>query len=259
MDDRTPPAEFDEQARDRIRRGLLRYMEEHRIGTPRLRERIMKADKRARELPLSNLQRFLANKHRTFDTYVGMCHEFLDSVGAPLTADEFAPMFLKFLGIPKQTKSVGRDPELMTKYVGSYSRHSYGQGKLSPRRVPAAPWGNQSGKLTLTPAGNEPYLVAVEFVDEPTVTNRVPEHRRALEGVAVTLGNSLCIFARDLLTRFPWSSTVIWALPSDPPGAPEIVEGTCYGPLPDRVENIQLGLSSMLRVQYLPEAPEETT
>lgn len=72
---------YDQKERERIRRSLRRYMEQHRIGTPTLQFRIIEADARGRELPLSTLQRFVAGSHRTSDAYVDMCRQFLESAG----------------------------------------------------------------------------------------------------------------------------------------------------------------------------------
>ena len=68
---------FDQRERELVRSALRRYMEENRIGTPTLQYRIIEADPRRREIPLSTLQRFITGAHHTQDHHVALCHAFV--------------------------------------------------------------------------------------------------------------------------------------------------------------------------------------
>lgn len=92
---------FDQASRDRIRRVLLRYMEQHGIGVPKLRERIAVANgfDPIDIVDQKTLQRFLADSHRTRDEFVGYCQAFteMNSDDAPL--EEFGEAIVAFLGV----------------------------------------------------------------------------------------------------------------------------------------------------------------
>lgn len=80
---------FDVADRDRLRRVLLRYMEENRIGVPTLQKLVAEANDLALDrLPLKTLQRFLADTHRSNDIMVRFCHRFAESLpdDDPLTS-----------------------------------------------------------------------------------------------------------------------------------------------------------------------------
>lgn len=74
---------FDSAERDRIRRIMLRYMQDNRIGTPKLRDLIAAANGLALRrdgkdpIALSTVQRFVAGTHRANDTFVGLCARFV--------------------------------------------------------------------------------------------------------------------------------------------------------------------------------------
>ncbi len=74
---------FDDAARASIRRRLLHYMSEHRIGVIRLADRISKANRRNPEIPIKTLQRFLAGQFRTSDMYVGFFQQFAEGLAEP--------------------------------------------------------------------------------------------------------------------------------------------------------------------------------
>jgi hypothetical protein len=199
MDEPVRRPEFDEQARDRIRRGLRRYMEAHRIGTPTLLTRIMEADApRFRELPLSTLQRFLADSHRTLDPYVDMCGQFLKSQEKS-PAREFGEAFLSF---------AGREPDLETADGLSLS------GRLDSL---AAAWESYAGdsntpysEIAFTKEAGRSFLFAEEavFFNLPERPGR--RERRPFEGAAVLSGSRLVAVLRDGLTRAPKCYSLSW-------------------------------------------------
>lgn len=88
MDTGTPPvlkvSHYEKAERDRIRRILLRYMEENRIGVPKLQMLILRANGYSADqidnVPLKTLQRFLDNRRRTNDTFITLCARFADDL-----------------------------------------------------------------------------------------------------------------------------------------------------------------------------------
>jgi hypothetical protein len=79
------PPEHDREARDRIRNRLLHYMREHGIGAPELTVRIYNAQepKQLKPVGISTVQRFLANKVRTVESYVDMFERFVEKFPSP--------------------------------------------------------------------------------------------------------------------------------------------------------------------------------
>ncbi|RIK59422.1 MAG: hypothetical protein DCC64_15855 [Planctomycetota bacterium] len=91
--------QFSEADRQRIRSALQRYMRDHKIGVPTLRERICKATGRIRNtpsgddpylVPQKTLQRFLAGSHRTQDLVLVPIAEFAKSLPARNVVEELA-------------------------------------------------------------------------------------------------------------------------------------------------------------------------
>lgn len=79
------PPEHDKEARARIHNKLLHYMREHRIGAPELTARIYAAQEpqQPKSVGISTVQRFLANKVRTVESYVGMFERFVEKFPSP--------------------------------------------------------------------------------------------------------------------------------------------------------------------------------
>jgi hypothetical protein len=79
------PPEHDQEARARIRNKLLHYMREHRIGAPELTARIYAAQEpqQKKSVGISTVQRFLANKVRTVESYVDMFERFAKDFPSP--------------------------------------------------------------------------------------------------------------------------------------------------------------------------------
>lgn len=74
---------FDAKTRDQIRRKILHYKKEHRLGIGRLAVRISQAHPREPIIPEKTLQRFLAGIIRTQDMYVGFYKKFTDGLPDP--------------------------------------------------------------------------------------------------------------------------------------------------------------------------------
>lgn len=69
---------FDAGERELIRKKLIHYMKENGIGAPKLAERIKAFHRLDTPLPVSTLQRFLANRMRTNELFVRFCHRFVE-------------------------------------------------------------------------------------------------------------------------------------------------------------------------------------
>jgi hypothetical protein len=150
---------FDEPARRRVRDGLRSYMRAHRIGAPTLQARIIEADApRFREVPLSTLQRFLRDAHRTADAHVALCAEFLEKAGESVAAEDtgFAPALAGFIGMPDDPLTLA-DEALQAELAGDYSWEA----------------GRQEGdpviRLGLMAVAGKPWLDAAETVSPSEV------------------------------------------------------------------------------------------
>lgn len=98
MTERRPA--YDDSERERIRRLLLRYKDDHGVGVPTLQLRIAEAigDANPDRVPLKSLQRFIAATHRTDDALVDHCMNFLMSVAPPPAEEGLASALRAFLG-----------------------------------------------------------------------------------------------------------------------------------------------------------------
>jgi hypothetical protein len=72
--------EYDLAERERLRRTLLAYMKEHKIGVPRLAQRVKDTVHRNPEIPVKTLQRFMKGEVRTLDMHVGFLAQFAEIV-----------------------------------------------------------------------------------------------------------------------------------------------------------------------------------
>jgi hypothetical protein len=69
---------YDLAQRERIRQTLLDYMKEHKIGVPRLAQRVKETVHRNPEIPVKSLQRFMKGEVRTIDMHVGFLAQFVE-------------------------------------------------------------------------------------------------------------------------------------------------------------------------------------
>jgi hypothetical protein len=72
--------EFDLAEREQLRQTLLAYMKEHKIGVPRLAQRVKDTVHRNPEIPIKTLQRFMKGEVRTLDMHVGFLAQFTEKV-----------------------------------------------------------------------------------------------------------------------------------------------------------------------------------
>jgi hypothetical protein len=103
------PPEHDREARDRIRNRLLHYMREHGIGAPELTVRIYNAQepKQLKPVGISTVQRFLANKVRTVESYVDMFERFTKDFPSPDPLREVGKSMAAFYGTPSDKEYAG--------------------------------------------------------------------------------------------------------------------------------------------------------
>ncbi|WGJ13872.1 hypothetical protein QEV83_14505 [Methylocapsa sp. D3K7] len=117
MPDVEPEELFDTKTRDRIRRKILRYKNEHGLGVGRLAKRISLALPLEPEIPVKTLQRFLAGIIRTNDLHVGFFEKFSDGLPDPDPLGEVGKSMAALYG-----KSGRRD------FSGVYATMQTGEG-----------------------------------------------------------------------------------------------------------------------------------
>lgn len=211
MNEPAPLKEFDAQERDRIRRTLRRFMEVNRIGTPTLQSRIIQADTpHHRVIPLSTLQRFLANKHHTLDHHMDLCQAFAKALPYYAEGTEIPQLgaaLLAFLNPPMNLKECEALCDSLDQEVaGSYDTESEPVGGGSP---PDPRGSNRyTSEVTLTPAPGNAYLQAREIVPDAGNAGGTPERRALHDGVLIPRGEVFYIFLRNALTRQPKSYTL---------------------------------------------------
>ena len=89
---------FNTKTRDRIRRKILHYKKEHKLGIGRLAKRITLAHDRQPKIPVKTLQWFLAGKIRTRDVSVGFFEKFADGLPDPDPVVEVGNSMAAFYG-----------------------------------------------------------------------------------------------------------------------------------------------------------------
>jgi hypothetical protein len=89
---------FSVAEREQIRKKLLFYMKEHRIGVPALAKRIDIALQRKPGLVVKTLQRFLAGRMRTHDPFMAVCYRFAAGLAAPDLIAELGERLSIFYG-----------------------------------------------------------------------------------------------------------------------------------------------------------------
>lgn len=203
---------FDAAERDRIRRALLRYMTENRIGVPTLQRLVADANGIVMDrVPLKTLQRFLGDTHRSNDAMVRFCQTFIAGALGDDPLDRFGEQLAVFHDTPASSDD-GAAPdekiglqECAGTFAGVVPVRAQGLVLLDPRNV------TKLSDLTLT-ASAAPFARAVE-----TVTNwrgeAKPrgEPRRLYEGVAVATAAGLLVALRNALTGAP---RTYWLTPS---------------------------------------------
>lgn len=247
---------YDLKERARIQQALRRYMEAHRIGTPTLQLRIMEADARGRELPLSTLQRFVTGSHRTSDAYVDMCRRFLESLGAQDEAAEFDGLhgfFGRAAAPDQQTEVVAFLEERVAGEYESRTRPSTQGGQMPcPPESPLV-----ASRASFAAGTGKPYLEVREFVPDHMNTERAPHRRSAYEGALISAPPLMHIFLRSALTRQPKTYTLALAEIEDAPEGVTVLEGELFEPMFLHDDPRRQRLARNERVQFVPRQKSE--
>ena len=178
MPDVGPEEPFDTKTRDRIRRKILHYKNEHGLGAGRLAQRISLALPLEPEIPVKTLQRFLAGIIRTNDLHVGFFKKFSDGLPDPDPLGEVGKSMAAFYG-----DDVRRD------YAGSFHATT------------------QMGEASEVTISKEAGFWRVK---EVTATGG----RSVFDGVAVCSGEAAFFVLKDRLVGLPRTYTV-WTQADD--------------------------------------------
>jgi hypothetical protein len=208
---------FDLADRDRVRRALLRYMQQRAIGVPTLQKEIAAAnDLTLDRVPLKTLQRFLGDTHRSNDALIRFCAQFVASLpeGDPLTA--FGEQMAAFLGVWRD----GHDcrpvpPEIGGTYHGRARRAAEPGGGMRVYRGNAEDWVPFSA-VAIEPQAAHPYAIVREYVTNwdrkaGLETGPEPAPRRAYEGIVIHPNGAFFVVMRNILTGTPRVYWLDWA------------------------------------------------
>jgi hypothetical protein len=209
--ERTEQTRFDLADRDRVRRALLRYMEDHRIGVPTLQKLIAEANDLALDhLPLKTLQRFLAASHRSNDIIVRFCHRFAAALPDDDPLADLGEAVAAFISRRRDGEGLQPPPADM---IGTFT------GRTEPAQSGFAvtPEGYDHwvpfSTLTVTAMPARPFAAVSEFVTNwrrATVDATAPS-RRSYEGVLFHPAGASCALMRNVLTgtlRLYWLGAV---------------------------------------------------
>ncbi|MGB3834032.1 MAG: hypothetical protein WA975_19460 [Mesorhizobium sp.] len=247
---------FDQADRDRIRRTLLRYMEENRIGVPTLQKLIAEANDLALDnLPLKTLQRFLGDTHRSNDIMVRFCHRFAAGLPDDDPVSSFGEAVASFLNL--RAGGTGWWP-LPPDLTGRFESRA----EPAQNRMVAMPGGFDHwvpfSTLTVSAATTRPFATVTE-----TITNwhrRAGDNdgsaaRRAYDGVLFHPAGAYCAALRNVLTG---TLRIYWLGPVDGQPFPFTGHGhESVGPLDD-TPTVGPDLFRAERVIFLPAPPEPT-
>lgn len=204
---------FDQADRDRIRRALLRYMEENRIGVPTLQKLITATNGINLDyLPLKTLQRFLGDTHRSNDIMVRYCHRFAESLPDEDVLPTVGEALVSFYaGRPDLEAAPLLPPEIAGEYAG--------RAEPARRRMDLMADGYDHwvpySTLSITALPHRPFAAAREAVtnwQRVEASSDVPV-RRVYEGVLFHPAGALVAVMRNILTGTP---RIYWLAPSPP-------------------------------------------
>lgn len=196
----TEQTRFDQADRNRIRRCLLRYMEENRIGVPTLQKLVAEAnDLTLDRLPLKTLQRFLADTHRSNDIMVRFCHHFAAGLADDDPLDSFGEALTVFWGASGTAEWQALGPEMIGAFEGRAEEAVTGLRMGQDSWVPFS-----TLNIEAVPAPS--YARASETITNwgrtttPDPDTRV---RRSYEGVLLHPPGALLLALRNSLTGAP--------------------------------------------------------
>lgn len=208
---------FDLADRARIRRALLRYMQQRAIGVPTLQKEVAAANNLSLDrVPLKTLQRFLGDTHRSNDALIRFCAQFVGTLpdGDPLAA--FGEQMAAFLGVWQDGHDCRPVPsEIAGAYHGRAHRAAEPGGRMRVYRGDAEDWVPFSA-VEIKPLPTHPFAFVREFVSNwdrrpPGEASAETTPRRAYEGIAIHPNGSFFVVMRNVLTGTPrvyWLDTV---------------------------------------------------
>jgi hypothetical protein len=203
-----PRSNFDLAARLRLRGRLLRYMEEHGIGSPALQSRIAKSAGRSSDLiPLKTLQRFLGGDGRTNDGMLALIAGFADKLPDENRAEEFAAASaLFFSGGPAGAAADSGG------LIGAYSifESQPAAAQIERKGLKTYAKGESPVEYTKPHAScvidraetDGPLLMRQKLFEDEAPPGGASAPRR-LEGVLLFFDPVILVIAKDVATRLP--------------------------------------------------------
>lgn len=209
--ERTQQARFDQADRDRVRRALLRYMEDHRIGVPTLQKLIAEANDLTLDyLPLKTLQRFLAASHRSNDIMVRFCHRFAAGLPDDDPLADLGEAVAAFIGARPDGTGLRPPPaEMIGTFAGRVEPAQTGLAVSPPGYDHWVPYST----LTVAALPARPFASVSETVTNwrRAAVDATAPARRTYEGVLFHPAGAYCALMRNVLTgtlRLYWLGPV---------------------------------------------------
>lgn len=203
---------FDQADRDRIRRALMRYMQEHAIGVPTLQKEIAAAnDLSLDRVPLKTLQRFLGNNHRSNEAMVRFCDRFVAASSTDTNPiDALGEQIAAFLGVWREGQGCRPVPQefagtfrTRTKTAAAMGLRLWSPAKQQSERMPYS-------DLEVTILPGRAFGCVRETVSnwtrqdlEPPSTDAKTIPRRSYEGIVIHPNGSFFALMRNVLTGAP--------------------------------------------------------
>ena len=185
---------YDELVRERVRRELVHYKEQHGIGVPALQQRIADAiEDTPDRIPLKSLQRFLAGTHRTDDALIHLIIVFLSKVIPFAQEMDMARSLAQFF---RYSPDFGMSYWNLT---GTYHGYIHSDAKEAEAGIPYS-------IMNIEPARMPTYLGASEFVIN---LERSQEFSRAFEESAGDIPDDAPLY-KGLLTPYRESMFILF-------------------------------------------------
>lgn len=198
---------------DRIRRTLLRYMEENRIGVPTLQKLVATANNVGLDnIPLKTLQRFLGDTHRSNDIMVKFCHRFAADLPDDDPIAGLGEALIGFFGVTAHKSDWQPVPSGLN---GSFTaRAEPAVNRMGVSQDGTDHWLPFS-TFTITNLPARPFALVQEIITNWARTKSLPEQtvRRVYEGVIFHPAGSIFVLMRNVLTGTP---RLYWLVPSHP-------------------------------------------
>ena len=203
---------FDQADRDRIRRALMRYMQDHAIGVPTLQKEIAAAnDLSLDRVPLKTLQRFLGNTHRSNEAMVRFCGRFVAATSSETNPiDALGEQIAAFLGVWREGHGCRPVPQELggSFKVKTKAAAAMGVRLWNPTRAPSDKVPYSALEIALI-AGRAFALVRETVTNwtrqnmEPPSTDAATIPRRSYEGILIHPNGSFFALMRNVLTGAP--------------------------------------------------------